>query len=231
MSGHVVIGSAQEFAEYANSVIKNIEVLYVPEEQMEVSNVQNDDPPKIPGTLQVRHIERQITDDQAVLSFYQVSPQSGDVIPCFREESYPVKATSKCSQGHTSADAAVQSSSVEQSNSAEQCTDDQRTVAKLDIISGQWYAAYCSEYNYWFVGHAISVQEKSVELDFIEQKGIGVNAFNHNEKDVKTIPRATVFHKLEEAPEPLSTFRYDTLCLSDQDFSMIQKIFMEKYHL
>ena len=68
-SGHtVIISSAKGFAEYANLVVK--------------------EPPKVPGTLQIRHIKRVITNDQAVLSFYKVSPQSGDVIPAFREVRY-----------------------------------------------------------------------------------------------------------------------------------------------
>ncbi|XP_041471656.1 uncharacterized protein LOC121421100 [Lytechinus variegatus] len=276
MSGHVVIGSAKEFAEYANLVIKNIEVLYVSSENMEVGIEQNAEPPKVPGTLQVRYIERQVTDNQVVLSFYQVSPQSGDIIPPFREASYIVKGnrqcqpTSICSQEQSTTDMTdpvatgmtypmandihvtdpvatdmtdpvatdmtepvptdIHVSDPIATDIADTVATDMTDQTELSCIPGQWYAAYYSEFNYWFVGLVRSVEGKSVEMDFLQQKRVGINAFTHEHEDIKSLPTQSIFHKLEEAPVPVSRFRYDVLCLSEGDFSQIQRIFMDKYH-
>ena len=50
-----------------------------------------------------------------------------------------------------------------------------------------------------------------------------------NKIDIKTVPTSVVFHQLKDAPVPVSTSRYKTLCLSEGDFTQIIRIFAEKY--
>ena len=219
-SWHVVIGSAQEFAEYANSVIDNITILYVPPEDM--SSHLCDDPPKVAGTLQVRHIERVADERGMSLYFYTISPQSGDKIPPFRHVLYNSDGTGICSVLPTP----TMDTSMNTVPSEDTALPNEQTLC----IPGQWYAAYCQEYRYWFIGHALEVNEELnlIKLDFMEQKAIGTNKFVHN-KDVDSVDIGAVFYKLTGGPVPVSTTRYDTFCISDADFRQIQDIFAQKY--
>ena len=55
-SGHTVISSAKGFTEYANLVVKKIQILFVPDAEMDV--VEPQETPKVPGTLQIQHINQ-----------------------------------------------------------------------------------------------------------------------------------------------------------------------------
>ena len=67
-----VLGNPKQFAEYANSIITNIDILYVRDDDL-LYDINKENVKAVPGTLKVRHIERKITGNIAELLFYTLS--------------------------------------------------------------------------------------------------------------------------------------------------------------
>ena len=70
-AGKTVLSNPRQFAEYANSIITNIDILYDLLYDINKENVK-----AVPGTLKVRHVERKITGNIAELLFYTLSNTS-----------------------------------------------------------------------------------------------------------------------------------------------------------
>ncbi|PIK33076.1 hypothetical protein BSL78_30110 [Apostichopus japonicus] len=51
----------------------------------------------------------------------------------------------------------------------------------IELLVGQWYAAYFERYHYWYIGIASQVNEADgkVELSFLEQGQFGKNIFSY----------------------------------------------------
>lgn len=209
MSKQVVLDGPKHFAEFAQSILKGIEVVFVSNTHMSQSPT---DPIQVPGTLQVRFIERTVNPDKSVtLKFSTVSPD-GSEATSFREVTYmkaytadgPIHDTNPTSRG---------------------VNDDESPC--IDVTVGKWYAAYYEECRYWFVGMAVSVDALSVSLDFLEQVDMGKNAFTIETS--QSLPKSNIFYQLKEIPKPLSSSRASVLTLSHADFKQIESEFKIRY--
>ena len=214
MSKQVVIQSPKHFAEYANDVLKGIDVLFVGAEEMSVDESEEDSV-VIPGTLKVRYVERIIQKGSVLLKFSTespISPPDSHIEP-FRTMIYPT-TSHKCTPN------------MDPGDQSEQTKDEIGTQPSV----GQWYAVYFDDFSYWFIGMVIELSENSsmAKLDFLQQNGLDKNLFNRNKSDVSWVDVENIFYKLE-APYPLSFSRTSTLIMNDRDFREVKRIFAEKF--
>ena len=59
-AGKTVLSNPKQFAEYANSIITYIDILYVGDDDL-LYDINEENVKAVPGTLKVRHVERKIT--------------------------------------------------------------------------------------------------------------------------------------------------------------------------
>ncbi|XP_022107154.1 uncharacterized protein LOC110988171 [Acanthaster planci] len=214
MSKQVVIQNPKHFAEYANSVLKGIDVLFVGAEEMSVDESEEDSV-VIPGTLKVRYVERIIQKGSVLLKFSTESPFGPPDfhIEPFRTMIYP-NTPNKCTPN------------MDPGDQSKQTKDEIGTQPSV----GQWYAVYFDDFSYWYIGMVIELNENSsmAKLDFLQQSGLDKNLFNRNKSDVSWVDVENIFYKLE-APYPLSFSRTSTLIMNDRDFREVKRIFAEKF--
>ena len=95
-SKQVVINSAKQFAEYGNSVVSGINVIYIGDECM-VSKIDESGSKPVPGTLLVRCVERIVQDGKYTLNFYKSSPlDESQTEPFYALESIDELTNSNC---------------------------------------------------------------------------------------------------------------------------------------
>ena len=82
-SGKIQITSAESFANYAEATIDGIKSLYLPEDEVFDEPSDNEDAPKIPGTLEVHKVTRDYNEDGVCnLNFFKMA---SDEKPFFRQ--------------------------------------------------------------------------------------------------------------------------------------------------
>ena len=74
-AGKTVLSNPKQFAEYANSIITNIDIVYVGDDDL-LYDINEKNVKAVPGSLKVRHVERKITGNIAELLFYTLSNTS-----------------------------------------------------------------------------------------------------------------------------------------------------------
>ena len=60
-AGKTVLSNPKQFAEYANSITTNIDILYVGDDDL-LYDINEENVKAVPGTLKVRHVERKILE-------------------------------------------------------------------------------------------------------------------------------------------------------------------------
>ena len=74
-AGKTVLSNPKQFAEYANSIITYIDILYIRDDDL-LYDINEENVKEVPGALKVRHVERKITGNIAELLFYILSNTS-----------------------------------------------------------------------------------------------------------------------------------------------------------
>ena len=74
-SGRAVINSPQQFAEYADKLLENVSVVYIPTESLELQYHDECRPKSIyvRGTLKVRYVDWFVSTDSVVIKFYETT--------------------------------------------------------------------------------------------------------------------------------------------------------------
>ena len=74
-SGRVVINSPRQFEEYADKLLENVSVSYLPTESLELQyhGECRQKSVYVRGTLKVRYVDRFVTTDTVVMKFYEIT--------------------------------------------------------------------------------------------------------------------------------------------------------------
>ena len=139
------MSNPKQFAEYANSIITNIDILYVGDDDL-LYDINKENVKAVPGTLKVRHVKRKISGNIAELLFYTLSDTSNTFL---RKLTYSVG----------SADNEASDVTERQGESTMHAISDKEpsinNEATFSITPGKWYAVFFHEWQYWFVGRVL----------------------------------------------------------------------------
>ena len=74
-SGHLLINSPQQFAEYADKLLENVSVIYIPTESLELQyhDKCRQKSVYVCGTLKVHYVDQFFFTDSAVMKFYETT--------------------------------------------------------------------------------------------------------------------------------------------------------------
>ena len=89
LSKHVVIQSPKHFAKYANTILQNINVIFVDELELGFHEECRANKKYIHGTLKIHFVHRVIEGNKCTLNVYQTST-SGEEI---KSQSYEIKGS------------------------------------------------------------------------------------------------------------------------------------------
>ena len=209
-AGKTVLSNPKQFAEYANSIITNIDILYVRDDDL-LYDINEENVKTVPQTLKVRHVERKITGNIAELLFYTLSNTSNTFLHklTFSVGSVDNEAIDVTERQGKSTMRAISDKEPNINNEA-----------RFSITPGKWYAVFFHEWHYWFGRVLLSKGDGNFLADFLQQMTPGVDLFA-NVQDQQIAHKDLFFYELTANPLPVSSSQTNCLKLSEEDLAKV----------
>lgn len=220
----VVVQSAEEFVKVARDLCISINVIFVPAHTIKELTSECEerwkDCKQLPNTLKT-HFLTPISTCTIATSFNTT----------FSPDAVLIKYNLLPTQDRPPSETSDDHDEEEQEQTDMELGSD-HGIEELDEIElnvGQWYAVYFGDYDYWFVGILCEMNDNAVKMNFLQQGNIGKNAFTNDMDDIHIVDQSDVFHKLIEAPTPISASRLSKVTLNTQDFETVESIYKSRF--